>query len=78
MRKLTLKLESLEVQSFATGDATHGVGTVRANLDAAVASPVPVPQGDTDCVATYDPCTCVPIETCSCGPDTPASGDCWR
>lgn len=28
----------------------------------------PLPGGDSDCMATYGPCTCEPIETCSCAP----------
>ena len=67
MRKLQLRLEALEVQSFETAPAAHAGGTVRGHGT----DPVPVPlPGDTGCVATYDPCTCVPIETCSCVPDT--------
>lgn len=73
MRKLRLKLEALEVESFATAAGARAVGTVRANLDAIAG---PLPQGDTDCVATYGPCTCEPIETCSCGPIMPDTGDC--
>ena len=73
MRKLRLKLEALEVESFATAAGARAAGTVRANLEAAVAAPFP--QEDTDCVATYGPCTCEPIETCSCGPILPDSQD---
>ena len=58
MRKLHLNPEALEVESFETAPAAPAGGTVRGN-------------GDTGCVATYDPCTCVPIETCSYGPDIP-------
>ena len=57
MRKLHLNLDTLEVQSFETSPAASAGGTVRG-------------QGDSGCVATYDPCTCVPIETCSCSPGT--------
>jgi hypothetical protein len=74
VRKLRLTLESLKVESFATAPGTRAPGTVRANLDAAAAAALP--QGDTDCVATYGPCTCEPIETCSCGPTVPDTGDC--
>ena len=74
MRKLRLKLEALEVESFTTAAGALAVGTVRANLDAAIAAPLS--PGDTDCMATYGPCTCEPIETCSCGPITPDTGDC--
>jgi hypothetical protein len=72
MRKLCLDLDQLDVQSFATAEGTAGAGTVRGNLDVAVDGPKVAlpPHGDSGCVATYDPCTCVPIETCSCGPDT--------
>jgi len=66
MRKLQLRLEALEVQSFETAPAAPASGTVRGHGT----DPIPVPH-DSGCVATYDPCTCVPIETCSCGPDTP-------
>ena len=68
MRKLQLNPEALEVQSFETAAGAPAAGTVRGHVDAQ--GPV-VWQGDSGCVATYDPCTCVPIETCSCGPDTP-------
>lgn len=74
MRKLRLTLEALEVDSFATAAGTRAVGTVRANLDAAIAAPFP--REDSDCVATYGPCTCEPIETCSCGPVLPGTEDC--
>ena len=67
MRKLQLSLDALEVQSFETASATPAAGTVRGHGGS---DPVPVPV-DTGCVVTYDPCTCVPIETCSCAPDTP-------
>ncbi|HEV7586791.1 MAG TPA: hypothetical protein VGO40_01580 [Longimicrobium sp.] len=68
MRKLHLDPEALEVQSFETSPGAPAVGTVRGHGDAR--GPIAAP-GDSGCVATYDPCTCVPIETCSCGPDTP-------
>lgn len=68
MPKLQLRLDALEVQSFETASATPSTGTVRGHGGS---DPVPVPfPGDSGCVATYDPCTCVPIETCSCVPDT--------
>ena len=75
MRKLRLELEDLVVESFATAAAPEGAGTVRGHAGAQPASgepcPPPVPDPyDTGCVATYDPCTRVPIETCSCAPDT--------
>jgi hypothetical protein len=73
MRKLHLNPEALEVQSFETAAGAPAAGTVRGHLGAdPVASP-----GDSGCVATYDPCTCVPIETCSCGPDIPDTTR-WR
>jgi hypothetical protein len=73
MRKLQLRLDALEVQSFETASATPAAGTVRGHGGS---DPVPVPvPPDTGCVATYDPCTCVPIETCSCVPDTGAHAD---
>ena len=75
MRKLHLDPQTLEVQSFATAPATPAEGTVRGHADAA--GPAPFPNGDSGCVATYDPCTCVPIETCSCGPDIPDT-NVWR
>jgi hypothetical protein len=72
MRKLHLDPESLEVQSFSTAPAAPAEGTVRGHVDATGPAPWPVPfPGDSGCVATHDPCTCVPIETCSCGPDVP-------
>jgi len=58
MRKLHLNPETIEVQSFETASGAPPAGTVRGNADSG-------------CVATYDPCTCVPIETCSCVPDIP-------
>ena len=61
MRKLHLNPEALVVQSFETASGAPPAGTVRGNAD-------------TGCVATYDPCTCVPIDTCSCGPDIPGTG----
>jgi len=77
MRKLHLDPETLEVQSFATAPATPAEGTVRAHADAGDPVPAPFANGDSGCVATYDPCTCVPIETCSGGPDIPDTTD-WR
>jgi hypothetical protein len=73
MRKLHLNPEALEVQSFETASGTPAAGTVRGHHGT---DPVASPD-DSGCVATYDPCTCVPIETCSCGPDTPDPTD-WR
>jgi hypothetical protein len=73
MRKLQLKLEKLEVESFATGARGAAAGTVRANLDAAAQIVAPV-AADSDCMATVGPCTCEPIETCSCGPTVPDTG----
>ena len=73
MRKLHLNPEALEVQSFETAPGAPAAGTVRGHHGT---DPVPLP-GDSGCVATYDPCTCVPIETCSCGPDTPDPVE-WR
>lgn len=75
MRKLRLKLDTLEVQSFATGSRGGAIGTVRANLDAAGQVVAPIHGGDSDCMATVGPCTCEPIETCSCAPTVPATGD---
>lgn len=75
MRKLHLDPDSLVVQSFETADGAAGAGTVRGHADA---QPIGVPPGDSGCVATYDPCTCVPIETCSCGPDTPDPTTGWQ
>jgi hypothetical protein len=74
MRKLFLNPEALEVQSFQTAPAAPAAGTVRGH---AGAQPIGVSPGDSGCVATYDPCTCVPIETCSCGPDIPDTTE-WR
>jgi hypothetical protein len=67
MRKLQLNPEALEVQSFETAAGAPAAGTVRGHLGT---DPLASPE-DTGCVATYDPCTCVPIETCSGGPDIP-------
>jgi hypothetical protein len=63
MRKLHLNPDALEVQSFETAHHAPAAGTVRGHLGAW--------PGDSGCVATYDPCTCVPIETCSCDPVAP-------
>lgn len=75
MRKLQLDPDSLQVQSFATAPASSDAGTVRGH--GTDPGPVPFPHVDSGCVATHDPCTCVPIETCSCGPDVPTTAD-WR
>jgi len=75
VRKLQLKLETLEVQSFVTGARGGAIGTVRANLDAAAQLVAPIAAADSDCMATQGPCTCEPIETCSCGPTVPVTGD---
>jgi len=75
MRKLHLNPEALEVQSFETSAPARAVGTVRGHVDA---QPIGGSPDDSGCVATYDPCTCVPIETCSCGPDIPDTTAEWR
>lgn len=76
MRKLQLKLETLAVQSFTTGSRGGAIGTVRAHLEAAGQVVAPIGGGgDSDCMATVGPCTCEPIDTCSCDPTVPVTGE---
>lgn len=65
MRKLRLDVNALVVESFGTAADAAGPGTVhgaRAVLDG---------SGGSDCDVCWsaDPCTNIPVETCTCGCD---------
>jgi hypothetical protein len=72
MRKMRLDLEELTVESFATADALRPLGTVRGNVDDAVAITVPEPIVTPNCSAdsACDTCryscidSCTPQPTC--------------
>jgi len=68
MRKLTLDVTALVVETFHPVAARLGVGTVFGAGGAAL----PYDSGGSDCPNCWsaDPCTGIPIETCTCGCDT--------
>jgi hypothetical protein len=59
MRKLVLDVDALVVETFHPLAASLGAGTVLGAGD----------SGGSDCPNCYsaDPCTNIPIETCTCG-----------
>lgn len=61
MKKLQLKLDTLRVDSFATGDAgAEGRGTVQANERGAVAFMAPTQAATcVTCTRHTDPCLCL-------------------
>jgi hypothetical protein len=69
MRKLTLDLEELVVESFDTADV-QGTGTVNAHE-----------TFDSECRCDTDSCQCGSVESCTaCGCDTPGytcEARCW-
>ena len=68
MRKLILDVHALVVESFEPLAGMPGAGTVRGADGAAY----PADSGGSDCPNCWsaDPCTDIPIETCTCGCDT--------
>lgn len=66
MRKLTLDVDALVVETFHPLVEAPGAGTVFGAGGAANDS------GGSDCPNCWsaDPCTDIPIETCTCGCDT--------
>jgi hypothetical protein len=74
MRKLTLELDGLKVESFETGDDALRRGTVRARQDGAATVNEPEPLDSVGC--TYFPtCTCTLEGLCcwsiTCPPPPP-------
>lgn len=67
MKKIGLRLEELEVESFSTAAARDGSGTVRANEWDTDTECVPSDLGDGGCSVYY---TCV----AGCGGSNPNSG----
>jgi hypothetical protein len=65
MRKLTLDVNELVVETFQPLGRMTRLGTVHAAGGAAV----PHDSGDSECPNCWsaDPCTDIPIETCTCG-----------
>lgn len=70
MRKLTLDLDALTVETFETTDAEGAAGTVRAHETL-----------DSECRCDTDSCQCGSVESCTiCGCDTPGftcEERCW-
>lgn len=68
MRKLTLDVQALVVETFHPLAPVPGAGTVRGADGAAYLAD----SGGSDCPNCWsaDPCTDIPIETCTCGCDT--------
>jgi hypothetical protein len=68
MRKLTLDVDALVVETFHPLRAMPGAGTVLGAGGVAY----PNDSGGSDCPNCFsaDPCTGIPIETCTCGCDT--------
>ncbi|HEY0019938.1 MAG TPA: hypothetical protein VGC13_26800 [Longimicrobium sp.] len=67
MKKLMLKLDELQVESFSTAATAKGAGTVRANGWDTDTGCVPSAAGDDGCSAYY---TCID----GCGGSNPNSG----
>jgi hypothetical protein len=69
MRKIRLEPETLAVESFVPAAEGPAAGTVYGAWDA-------VGSGESDCPNCWsaEPCTDIPIETCTCGcgPETGA------
>ncbi|HEU0051688.1 MAG TPA: hypothetical protein VFQ39_00880 [Longimicrobium sp.] len=67
MKKLTLDLDALAVDTFATGEKDDARGTMRGQADTLWACPLPSPSdGGKTCItcnAPTDPCLCDPIHT---------------
>jgi len=74
MRKMRLDLDELTVESFATAEALRSLGTVKGNLDDAIAiaitAPQPVLTPDCSADSACDTCryscidSCTPQPTC--------------
>lgn len=68
MRKLTLDVDALVVETFHPLPAVPGAGTVLGAGGVAYRDD----SGGSDCPNCWsaDPCTDIPIETCTCGCET--------
>ncbi|HET6232114.1 MAG TPA: hypothetical protein VFE05_18715 [Longimicrobiaceae bacterium] len=65
MRKLRLDMDALVVETFETAAVRYGTGTVHGARVAVLG----YGSGDSDCGNCHsdDPCTGIPIDTCTCG-----------
>jgi hypothetical protein len=65
MRKLRLNVEAIVVETFHTAAGAPAAGTIHGAQYAAY----PHDSGASDCDICWsaDPCTNIPVETCTCG-----------